>query len=197
MSLPMAFRTRVETIPNTVPYLRVPKEKIDQWRSKLGDSDFKIGFAWAGNPTFKKDRDRSITLKNILPICSVQGARYFSIQKDLRDNDAEMLSANPHITHLGNELNDFQDTAAVMMSLDLIVSSDTAVVNLAGALGRPLWILLSFIPDWRWLLDRADSPWYPTARLFRQEKNGDWGSVVGDVRAELERLVLAQQTVAR
>jgi ADP-heptose:LPS heptosyltransferase len=121
----------------------------------------------------------------------------FSIQKDLRDNDAEMLNAHPDITHLGNELIDFQDTAAVMMSLDLIISSDTAVVNLAGALGRPLWVLLSFIPDWRWLLDRADSPWYPTARLFRQNKNGDWGSVVEDARNELERLVLRRQFEAR
>jgi tetratricopeptide (TPR) repeat protein len=197
MSLPMAFRSRPETIPNTVPYLRVPKEKIDQWRSRLGDSGFKIGFAWAGNPTFKKDRDRSITLKNILPICSVADAKYFSIQKDLRDNDAEILRANPGITQLANELYDFQDTAAAMMCLDLIISSDTAVVNLAGALGRPVWILLSFIPDWRWLLERADSPWYPTARLFRQSKNGEWGSVITDVRAELERLKIEQQAAAR
>ena len=196
MSLPMAFKSRLETIPNTVPYLRVREDKIDQWRSRLDGRGFKIGIAWAGNPTFKKDRDRSIMLKNILPISSVDGATYFSIQKDLRDTDAEMLSANPQIIHLGNNLNDFQDTAAAMMCLDLIISSDTAVVNLAGALGKPLWILLSFIPDWRWLLDRADSPWYPTARLFRQNKTGEWGSVVSDVRAELERLLRAQQAAA-
>jgi len=196
MSLPLAFRTRLETIPIEVPYLRIPKEHVDHWRSKLGDNGFKIGIAWAGNPTFKKDPDRSITLKNILPICSVQEARYFSIQKDLRGGDAEILSANPQITPLGNELNDFLDTAAAMMSLDLIISSDTSIVNLAGALGRPVWVLLSFNPDWRWLLDRTDSPWYPTARLFRQRKSGDWSPVVDEARAGLEKLLLAQ-AVAR
>jgi hypothetical protein len=192
MSLPLAFQTRLETIPSDVPYLRVPGESVDHWRSKLGDSGFKIGIAWAGNPSFKNDRDRSITLKNILPVCSVPGARFFSLQKDLRDGDAEFLNANPHIRHLGNELENFLDTAAAMESLDLIISSDTSIVNLAGALGRPVWILLSFNSDWRWLLDRTDSPWYPTARLFRQDKNGDWASVVDKVRAELTKTLADQ-----
>ena len=187
MSLPCAFKTQLETIPGTVPYLRIPEENIDHWRLKLGDGRFKVGVAWAGNPTFKNDRDRSITLKNILPVCSVPGATFFSVQKDLRAGDAEVLSANPHITHLGTDLNNFLDTAAVMQSLDLIISSDTSIVNLAGALGRPVWILLSSSPDWRWLLDRADSPWYPTARLFRQNKSGDWDSVVAEVRAKLRK----------
>ena len=187
MSLPLAFGTRLETIPSGAPYLRVPGESVGHWRSKLGGSRFKIGIAWAGNPSFKNDRDRSITLKNIFPVCSVSGATFFSLQKDLRDGDAEILNANPHIRHLGSELKDFLDTAAVMESLDLIISSDTSIVNLAGALGRPVWILLSFNSDWRWLLDRTDSPWYPTARLFRQDKSGDWASVVDKVRAELTK----------
>ena len=146
MSLPLAFQTRLETIPSDVPYLRVPGESVDHWRSKLGDSGFKIGIAWAGNPSFKNDRDRSITLKNILPVCSVSGARFFSLQKDLRDGDAELLNANPYIRHMGNELKNFLDTAAAMKSLDLIISSDTSIVNLAGALGRPVWILCRSIP---------------------------------------------------
>lgn len=187
MSLPLAFETRLETIPSKVPYLRIPIDNIDRWRSKLRDGGFKIGVAWAGNPSFKYDHDRSITLKNILSVCSVHGATFFSIQKDLRDGDAEILRANPHIGHLGSELSDFLDTAAAMESLDLIISSDTSTVNLAGALGRPVWVLLSSNPDWRWLLDRTDSPWYPTARLFRQSKSGDWGPVVDDVRAELAK----------
>ena len=187
MSLPYAFKTQLATIPGTVPYLRIPQENIDHWRSKLGDSRFKVGIAWAGNPTFKNDRDRSITLKNILSVCSTAGAAFFSIQKDLRAGDAEILSVNPHITHLGTELNNFLDTAAVMQSLDLIISSDTSIVNLAGALGRPVWVLLSSNPDWRWLLDRADSPWYPTARLYRQRKSGDWDSVVVQVSADLTK----------
>lgn len=192
MSLPLAFETRLETIPSAVPYLKVPGERADHWRSKLGDSRFKIGVAWAGNPSFKTDRDRSITLKNILPVCSVPGATFFSLQKDLRDGDAEILNANPHIRHLGSDLKNFLDTAAVMESLDLIISSDTSIVNLAGALGRPVWILLSFNSDWRWLLDRTDSPWYPTARLFRKDKSGDWASIVDKVSAELAKTLTGQ-----
>jgi len=192
MSLPFAFKTLLETIPKNIPYLQPPKERVDQWRSKLGHGGLNVGIAWAGNPSFKKDSERSITLKNILPVCSVAAATFFSIQKDLRDGDVEVLDANPHITHLGNGLSDFLDTAAVMQSLDLIVSSDTSVVNLAGALGRPVWVLLSSSPDWRWLLDRPDSPWYPTARLFRQKKGGDWGPVADEARAELQRMVASQ-----
>ena len=185
MSLPLAFKIRLDRIPAKVPYLTVPKEKIAQWRSRLGESGFKIGVAWAGSPGFVDDRDRSIQLKNILSVFSVCGARYFSIQKDLREGDREILNAHPQIVQLGNEIKDFQDTAAIMMSLDLIISSDTSIVNLAGALARPVWVLLSFNPDWRWLLDRNDSPWYPTARLFRQTKTGQWETVVGEVCAQL------------
>ena len=191
MSLPLAFKTRLETIPTRIPYLGVPKENVGHWRSKLGEGGFKVGFAWAGNPSFKNDRARSITLRNLLPVCSVPGATFFSIQKDLRDGDAEILSANPHIRHLGSELNDFLDAAAAIMAMDLIISSDTSIVHLAGALGKPVWILLSFNPDWRWLLDRTESPWYPTARLFRQAKSGDWASVVERVGAELQRAATA------
>jgi hypothetical protein len=188
MSLPLAFKTRLDTIPDNIPYLRAPKEDIDNWRAKLGDG-FKVGIAWAGSTAFKQDRDRSIRLENILPVCSVAGFKYFSIQKVLRAGDAEILTANPQIMELGRNLTDFQETAAAMMSLDLVISSDTAIVHLAGAMGKPVWILLSSTPDWRWLLDRRDSPWYPTARLFRQKHKGDWVSVTNEVRAELEKLV--------
>jgi hypothetical protein len=125
-------------------------------------------------------------LKNILPVFFVRGAKYFSVQKDLRSGDREILAANPHIVPLGSEINDFQDTAAVMTSLDLIISSDTSIVNLAGALGRPVWVLLPYNPDWRWLLDRNDSPWYPTARLFRQKEDGDWETVIDEVCSSLK-----------
>src|SRR5262249_49327695 len=117
------------------------------------------------------------------------GAKYFSLQKDLRHGDDELLNANPYIVRLDKEINDFQDTAAIMMSLDLVISSDTSIVNLAGALGRPVWVLLPFIPDWRWLLDRNDTPWYPTARLFRQPNMGDWTTVLDDVCAALKQFV--------
>jgi hypothetical protein len=189
MSLPLAFKTLLDTIPAKIPYLKADKDALRKWRSRLGEGGYKIGVAWAGRPNFKKDHDRSIQLKNILPVFSILGARYFSVQKELRDGDLEILNANRQIVHLGNAISDFQDTAAIIMSLDLIISSDTSVVNLAGALGRPVWVLLPFNPDWRWLSDGQRTPWYPTARLFRQTKNGEWGPVVDEVCAQLQKFL--------
>jgi hypothetical protein len=189
MSLPLAFKTRMDTIPATAPYLKAPENVVAHWRPRLPVAGFKVGLAWAGNPTYGKDHDRSILLKNILPATSVDGATFFGLQKDLRDGDQAMLKANPQIVHLGGEIKDFRDTAAIMSSLDLIISSDTSIVHLAGALGKPVWVLLPANPDWRWLLGRDDSPWYPTARLFRQTSDGDWRSVVDQVRAELRKAI--------
>jgi tetratricopeptide (TPR) repeat protein len=185
MSLPLAFKTTIETIPNTVPYITVRKNAVEKWREKLSAQKLKVGIAWAGNPEFGGDRDRSILLKNILPVTRIDGIKYFSLQKDLRKGDDELLNANPHIVRGEKDINDFEDTAAIMMSLDLVISSDTSIVNLAGALGRSVWVLLAYMPDWRWLLDRDDSPWYPSARLFRQPVAGDWESVVANVIEEL------------
>jgi tetratricopeptide (TPR) repeat protein len=191
MSLPLAFKTTTETIPGSVPYITVLKNAIEKWRSKLSAEELKVGIAWAGNPDFSGDRARSIFLKNILPATHIDGIKYFSLQKDLRHGDDELLDANPHIVRVDKAINDFEDTAAILMSLDLVVSSDTAVVNLAGALGRPVWVLLPFVCDWRWLVDRGDTPWYPTARLFRQADIGDWTTVLDEVRAALEQRVCA------
>jgi tetratricopeptide (TPR) repeat protein len=189
MSLPLAFQTTIATIPNMVPYIAVRDNAVEKWRSKLSTQKLKVGIAWAGNPDFGGDRDRSILLKNILPATRIDGIEYFSLQKDLRHGDEELLNANPGIMRIDKEINDFADTAAIMMCLDLVISSDTSIVNLAGALGRPVWVLLPSMPDWRWLLERNDSPWYPTARLFRQAKAGDWKTVVNDVCAALKQLV--------
>jgi predicted negative regulator of RcsB-dependent stress response len=189
MGLPLAFKTTMQTIPAKVPYITVPQNVVEKWRRKLSAEKFKVGFAWAGNPTFVTDRDRSILLKNILPITSIAGANYYSLQKDLRHGDDEILNSTPQIVRLDKHISDFQDTAAIMMSLDLVISSDTSVVNLAGALGRPAWVLLSFMSDWRWLLDRNDTPWYPTARLFRQVNIGDWTTVMDDVCTALKQLL--------
>jgi len=189
MSLPLALKTTIETIPSAVPYITVRKNAVEKWRSKLGAQKLKVGIAWAGNPDFVNDRDRSILLKNILPVTCVNGVEYFSLQKDLRHGDDELLNANPYIVRVDKEINDFEDTAAIMMSLDLVISSDTSIVNLAGALGRPVWVLLPFMSDWRWLLDRDDTPWYPTARLFRQVNAGDWTIVLDNVCAALRRSV--------
>jgi tetratricopeptide (TPR) repeat protein len=187
MSLPLAFKTRLDTIPAVVPYLTADVETIRKWKSRLDGNEFKVGVAWAGNPSFRDDRERSILLKNIFPLFGVPGVKFFSIQKDLRPGDEEILNANPQLVHLGSETAGFHDDAGVMMSLDLIISSDTAVVHLAGALARPVWVLLSYNPEWRWMLERNDSPWYPTARLFRQKKDGDWVSVIDSVCEELKR----------
>jgi hypothetical protein len=189
MSLPLAFRTTIETIPSIVPYITVQKDALEKWRSKLGAQKLKVGIAWAGNPDFGGDRDRSILLKNILPVTRIDGIEFFSLQKDLREGDDEVLNANPGIVRVDDEINDFRDTAAIVMGLDLLISSDTSVVNLAGALGRPVWVLLPFMADWRWLLDRNDTPWYPTARLFRQVNAGDWTTVLDNVCAALKQFV--------
>ena len=193
MSLPLAFKTTMETIPAKVPYLAVSKNLIEKWRSKLSGAEIKVGIAWAGNPNYPRDVDRSILLKNFLPIVGIKGARFFSVQKDLRHGDKEILHVNSQIVRLDQEINDFEDTAAIMMSLDLVISSDTSIVNLAGALGRPIWVLLPSNPDWRWLLDRGNSPWYPTARLFRQISRGEWSTVTDDVCVELRKLVMAKK----
>src|SRR5215469_965735 len=194
MSLPLAFKTTVETIPAKVPYLAASNDVVEKWRSKLAGAEIKVGIAWAGNPNHPGDLDRSIPLKNILPIVGLKGARYFSLQKDLRDDDREMLDANSQIVRLDQEMNDFEDTAAIMMSLDLVISCDTSIVHLAGALSRPIWVLLPFDPDWRWLLNRNDSPWYPTARVFRQLNAGEWSTVADDVCVELQKLVTEKKT---
>src|SRR5262249_44246738 len=146
MSLPLAFETTIETIPGIVPYITVTKDVIEKWRSKLNMQKFNVGIAWAGNPDFDGDRDRSILLENILPVTRIDGIEYFSLQKDLRKGDDELLNANPHIVRVDKDINDFEDTTAIIMSLDLVISSDTSIVNLAGALGRPVWVLLPFLP---------------------------------------------------
>jgi len=195
MSLPLAFNTTLETIPARVPYLAASPDKIASWRQRLSWTEIKVGVAWAGNPNFPKDRDRSMRLKNMLPLFQVKGIKYVSLQKDLRPGDKEELEGNPEIARFHREIHDFEDTAAIMMSLDLVITVDTSVANLAGALGRPVWVLLGSNPDWRWLLDRGDSPWYPTARLFRQAKRGDWGAVVDEACGELKKMVVDRKDI--
>jgi tetratricopeptide (TPR) repeat protein len=187
MSLPAAFGTTLETIPAEVPYLSAPSPYVEKWSHRLPKSGApRIGISWAGNPQFKHDDERSIGLRRLLPLLSRREVQFFSIQKDLRDGDVDILRANRQITQLGDAIDSFADTAAIISSLDLVISSDTAVVHLAGALGKPVWILLQFVPDWRWLLDRDDSPWYPTARLFRQSERNNWSSVISNVDRALD-----------
>jgi tetratricopeptide (TPR) repeat protein len=191
MSLPLAFKTRFETIPAKTPYLFTTPERISAWQARLPQSQLlRVGVVWAGNPDFMADRSRSIGLQPLLPLLSVSGVQFFSLQKDLRAGDEELLQQHPHLIHLGGQLADFSDTAAIMSLIDLVICSDTAPVHLAGALRRPVWILLQKQPDWRWMFEREDCPWYPTARLFRQPTAGDWDSVVGQVVTALAALDL-------
>jgi hypothetical protein len=138
--------------------------------------------SWAGSPNSKSDAKRSIELQAMLPLLARTDIHFYSLQRDLRGGDEDILRSNPLITHLGDGLESFDDTAAIVSQFDLIISSDTVLAHLAGALGKTVWILLPFTPDWRWLLDRDDSPWYPTARLFRQTENRDWESVIKRVQ---------------
>jgi tetratricopeptide (TPR) repeat protein len=185
MSLPLAFKTDLASIPSSVPYLGSDAERVAVWIERLGSYDRpRVGFVWSGSVKLKNDR-RSMPLGAMLGLVS-PWAQWISLQKDVPDADAALLASRTDLRHLGNELTDFAETAAVLTLMDLVITVDTSVANLAGAMGKSVWILLPFNPhDWRWMLQRRDSPWYPTARLFRQPSAGDWGSVIASVREEL------------
>jgi hypothetical protein len=165
---------------------------VAKWRKRLGPRQApRVGIAWAGSAVHTNNRQRSIALERIAQILPVPGIEFVSIQKERSEADAGIL-AKLGILPLGEELDDFADTAAVISLLDLVVSVDTSVVHLAGALGHPVWILVPFAPDFRWLLAREDSPWYPTVRLFRQSQLGDWDGVLDRVRREVMSLADAR-----
>ncbi len=186
LSLPCAFATRLETVPNATPYLHASAEAVASWKRRLGVRDRpRIGLAWSGRPTHKNDHNRSIDLAVFLHILAGLNATFVSLQRDVRAADGVALRERGDIIHFGDELKDFSDTAALIANLDLVVAVDTSVAHLAGALAKPVWVLLPFNPDWRWLLDRDDSPWYPTARLFRQDESRRWEAVIARASAAL------------
>ncbi|CAM2185226.1 Tetratricopeptide repeat protein [Burkholderia cepacia] len=188
LSLPLEFRTDLVSIPARVPYLRADPERVEHWRARLGESDRpRIGLVWSGNPLHLNDRNRSITLADLLPLLDDR-YEWISLQKVIRDEDRPVLDASP-IRFVGDELTDFAETAALTEAMDAVISVDTSVAHLAGALGRPLAVMLPHTPDFRWLLDRDDSPWYPGARLFRQPEGGQWAPVVERLRDALPALV--------
>jgi tetratricopeptide (TPR) repeat protein len=185
MSLPAVLGTRLATIPAMVPYLRVPASAIAAWSDlPLGGATPRIGVAWSGNPAHANDRNRSLALARLATLFDAR-ATWVSLQCDVRPEDRATLDSLPQLAHAGARLTDFADTAALCASCDLVIAVDTSVAHLAGALGRPVWILLPFAADWRWLSDRTDSPWYPTARLYRQERPGDWDGVLARVAGDL------------
>ncbi len=188
MSLPLVLGITLATLPAAVPYVRPDARAVARWRERLDLRSPRVGITWSGNPAHENDRNRSISLESFHSI-AVDGCHFFALQPEIRVDDRAALNQWPGLVDLGKELRDFADTAALMEALDLIITVDTSVAHLAGALGKPVWILLPHLPDWRWLLERNDSPWYPTARLFRQERAGDWSTPLAKVQAELDVMV--------
>ncbi len=190
MSLPLAFDTRVETIPNDIPYLFVPSGLKKEWAGKLaGTAGLKVGLAWAGSKTFARDRLRSIRLERFSPMFGIPDVKFISLQKD--EAAAQIRESGLEVLDWMDECGDVLDTAALIEQLDLVVSVDTGMAHLAGALGKPVWLLNRHESEWRWMLDRKDSPWYPTMRIFRQRDRGDWDAVLEDVASELRGLGLS------
>ncbi|MCC7487798.1 MAG: tetratricopeptide repeat protein [Burkholderiales bacterium] len=188
MSLPLAFGHDLGALPREVPYLAAEPERVAAWRERLGGG-FHAGIVWAGSPHHKNDRNRSLPLAAFAPLAIVPGVSFVSLQKGAPARQGANPPGGMRLADFTAELNDFADTATLVASLDLVICADTAVAHLAGALGVPVWILLPCAPDWRWLLEREDSPWYPTARLFRQRQWGDWDEVLERVAGALAGFV--------
>ncbi len=185
-SVALALQTEPANIPAEIPYLHADEQRIAKWRPAIEALPGKrVAFAWAGQVRHANDRNRSIDLASLAPLFALDGFSFVSIQRELREADAAWLARHRNVTHLGGELADMADTAAVTALVDLVVAVDTSVVHLAGAMGRPTWVMLPFAPDWRWTLTSERSPWYPQTRLFRQPAIGDWASVIATVRDAL------------
>jgi tetratricopeptide (TPR) repeat protein len=188
MSLPRACRTTLETIPAEVPYIATPPDRLAAWQQRLGPSPVgkrRIGLAWSGNADHAQNRARSVPLERLAPLLHRTDCEFHVALTPMAPADRAALEALPQVIDHSAALQDFADTAALLSHMDLVLSVDTSVAHLAGALARPTWVLLPFSAEWRWLIGRVDSPWYPTARLFRQARTGDWDSVV---RAVMEAL---------
>jgi tetratricopeptide (TPR) repeat protein len=201
-SLPLVLKTELATVPAQIPYLAADETQVAKWSARLsGLTRPRIALAWSGNPNHDNDRNRSIPFARLAPLlnpppltgegregASGKSASLISIQRDVRTEDAAALAAEGRVTHVGDELADFSDTAAVLALCDLVITVDTAVAHLAGAMGRPVWVLVPFAPDWRWTLSGETTPWYPTARLFRQSEMGDWDNVLTRIATDLASL---------
>ncbi len=188
MSLPLAFGTELSTIPADVPYLASTADDAAAWRERLSLQRPLAGVVWAGDKSHDNDMNRSMRLETLRPLLEISHVQFISLQQDMCAQDADFLRSHPQLIRAGERFRDFAETAAVIEQLDLVISVDTAVAHLAGAMGKPLLLLLPFAADFRWLRERRDSPWYPTARLFRQREFGDWKGAVDELRNELIRI---------
>jgi tetratricopeptide (TPR) repeat protein len=194
MSLPFALRIRLDTVPAHVPYLQADPRRVDTWRNRVGaQAPLTVGLAWSGNPLQAQDHARSIALAQLLPLLR-PGATpdrdvvFIALQNQIRATDRDVLAQAPALQYFGDAIESFDDTAALVSLCDLVISVDSAPAHIAGALGKPVWMMVAFVPDSRWMLARSDSPWYPSLRLFRQPARADWASVVVEVRAALATL---------
>jgi tetratricopeptide (TPR) repeat protein len=194
MSLPYAFGTTLETIPSNIPYLDAPAALTEKWSKQLSKfGGLKVGLAWAGNKDMKKDHLRSIALERLAPLMSLQGVQFVSLQKG--EASQQLKEGGWRVLDWMDASGDLMDTAALIENLDLIISVDSAIAHLAGALGKPVWLLNRFESEWRWMMEREDSPWYPSMRIFRQPARHDWDGVIDVVRGELAKLIPAQAAV--
>jgi len=190
LTLPLIFNTTLENIPSQVPYITVDPLLVQKWRDRIKrheNAKFKIGLVWAGSLSKKKLLHRSDSLDIFLPLAELNNVVFYSLQKGEASIQAKKCPNNLNVVDFTDDIYDFVDTAAIIENLDLVISVDTAVAHLAGALGKPVWTLIPFAPDWRWMLNREDSPWYPTMRLFRQPSHGDWETVINNIFTELKR----------
>lgn len=190
MSLPMAMGLKLADLPGRVPYLSADPARLATWRQRLaGLPRPLVALVWAGRPTHVNDANRSLTLAQLAPLARPD-VTFVSIQKGPAATEAAAPPVGMSLVSVSDEIHDFEDTAAILTIADLLISVDSSPVHLAGALGRPAWVMLPFVPDWRWLLERTDTPWYPGMRLFRQPSRGDWAGVTAAVALELARLVI-------
>ena len=194
LSLPGVFGTTPTNVPADIPYIKADTQLVEHWRNELASvRGIKVGIAWQGNPTYCRDRQRSMPLASFAPFAGVDGVKLISLQKGPGSEQLRSLARRLGMLDLGPKIDDasgpFMDTAAIMRNLDLVISSDTVIPHLAGALGVPVWTALPMTPDWRWLLHRQDTPWYPGMRLFRQTRDGHWDDVFDFMSQELKRLV--------
>jgi hypothetical protein len=190
LSLPRVFDTTLWNIPHETPYMRAPWGRVEHWRQRLAQDGAakRVGLVWAGSARHTNDSQRSMNLSDLAPLGNTPGVKFYALQKGDREAEAQNPPQNLPLINLGPEIKDLTDLSAVLETMDLLITVDTAPAHLAGALGRPVWVMLPAASDWRWMLKRPDSPWYPTIRLFRQTKMRDWTGVVSEVGAAMQKL---------
>jgi ADP-heptose:LPS heptosyltransferase len=191
MSLPFLLKMQYDGVPNHTPYLRTPAKVVETWRQRVPPAGLSVGVVWAGSPSNTNDAQRSIPLEKMRKVFGVPNVRFVSLQKTIKPEERQLL--NDRVVHVGDQLDNFADTAAVIDRLDLVISADTSVAHLAGALGKPVWVLVPFSPGYRWRTqeDGSTSLWYPNARVFRKSFKEDWSSLIARVCAALSELAPA------